>query len=57
MPRSARRSRCCGARERYCQISTTAEDTSTSESPPNPISAAEDAAAPAGNATAASSRL
>lgn len=46
-----------GARERYCQISTSAEETSIRESPPNPIRAAEDAATPAISATAASIRL
>ncbi len=54
---SASRSRSCGTRERNCQITTKAEDTSTNESSPNPISAVEEAAAPAATATSPSSRL
>lgn len=55
--RSASRSRSSGTRERNCQITTSAEDTSTKESKPKPISAADDAAAPAATATTPSVRL
>jgi hypothetical protein len=55
--RRARRSRSSGTRDRNCQISTAALDTSTNESSPKPISAADEAAVPAAMATRPSTRL
>jgi hypothetical protein len=51
MNRSASRSRPSGIRDRNCQMMTAALDTSTNESSPNPISADDDAIAPAAIAT------
>jgi hypothetical protein len=54
---SSSRSRFSGTRERNCQITTSAEDTSTKESRPKPSSATDDAATPAVTATTPSIRL
>ena len=47
-------SRASGSRPANCQATAAAEDTSITESRPNPISAVEDAFAPAVSATTAS---
>ena len=53
----ATRSRRCGSGPANCQATAAAELTSITESSPNPISAIDDAAAPAASATAASTTL
>lgn len=55
--RSARRSRASFVRAENCQATVAAEDTSMTDSSPNPTSAVEDAAAPDARATTASTTL
>ena len=57
MIRSAVFSRASGSRPANCQATAAAEDTSITESRPNPISAVEDTSAPAVIATTASITL
>ena len=57
MIRSAAFSRASWSGLENCQATAAAEDTSITESRPNPISAVEDACAPAVSATAASITL
>ncbi len=55
--RCSRASRASSSRPANCQATAAADDTSTTESRPNPSSAVEDARTPAVSATAASTTL
>jgi hypothetical protein len=57
MIRSATFSRASGSRAENCHATAAAEDTSITESNPNPISAVEDTRVPSPRATTASTRL
>ena len=57
MMRNVARSRASGSPPENCQYTAAAEETSMSESSPNPINADDDATAPAEIATTASMML